>query len=184
MGTTTTTSNQTFNQNSTEYGSSKPVLDENSSYLRNWLYDALRLRAGTPSEATGAFATQGLQNINKAGDAKTAMIQRLATARGLGRTSLGGNAVINSQADRINEGTNFLNTEVPRYAEDMSSQRLKDLAGFVMTAPVGQETYGTQNSSGNSSGTTVQKTPLWQDLMGIASYLGGSFLGGKIGGKK
>lgn len=183
MATTTTTTKSDFEQQGTQYGTAKPVLDENTSFLRNWLYDALRLRAGTVPETTGAFAQNGLNKINAGGDAKKNIISSLVTSRGLGRTSAGTSAIANVEGDRVNQATNFLSTEVPMYQEQMQQGRLNDLAKFVMSAPVGQETFGQTQQSGTQNSTQTQKTSWWSDLLGIASYLGGSFLGGYGVGK-
>lgn len=183
MATTTTTSNSSFNQQGTEYGTAKPILDENTSFLRNWLNDVLRLRAGTTPETTAAYANAGVNNINAGADAKRSILSKLVTSRGLGRTSMGTNALAGIEGDRIGAITNFQNNDVPMYQEQMQQGRLNDLAKFVMSAPVGQETFGQTSSSGASNSEQKQKTSIWSDLLGIASYLGGSFLGGYGVGK-
>lgn len=133
---------QTTTTNSTN--TSTPLLDPQQQFLQSLIgNDAVNMdKAGAPD--LSGYEANGLQQINQASALKSKTASNLLAARGLSFSPSGVQNLINPEADRLSQSSQFL-SQIPLLQRQFQQQNLSQLMGAFGIMPKGSTT--TQNST-------------------------------------
>lgn len=122
------------------------------------------------------YQSQGLQDINKAGDASQVAIRNILAQRGLSFSPAAATSQVQQRVGQMGQQSQFLNG-IPLLQYQLRNQALQQAGGFANSERVGTSTHststGTQTGPGNMLGGAFAGIG-----SGIASTLGRRFANG------
>ncbi len=133
---------------STTEGVSSPELSANQNLLSDTFTQALLKRFNTDTDLS-RYSAGGLQEINRAGDARSKIINNLIASRGLSFSPAATTAQIGNENERLRGSTDFLNT-IPLLARQLKGQDISELIRGFSALPTASRTSSTTKQSGTS----------------------------------
>lgn len=171
--TTKTESNSTTNSNS----SLMPQYDDTTFDYRNRILSDLYDQTQNTPEMYNSYVSNGLQSINATDSARERITNQILSARGFGASPSAAYTRAAGQTFRLGQQANLL-TEAPLKIDQARQDRLKTLAGFFGSLPVGNTQNGTSTTKGTST-TTADP-----NVSGVGSALqSGASMAGFLVGK-
>lgn len=166
--------NQTGTQNQTFSGLNRytPEYDATGSNLRGILANMYTQRINELPSFMQNYKTMGLQGINEGAQSLRDTLSRTLAARGLSYSPAAATAEAGLESNRVAQGLEFTN-QIPLVQDQITQQRLGDLAGFFSRLPVG----GTTETSGTSQGTSTTSGTSSGSMTTPGNMLGGAFGG-------
>lgn len=130
--------------------STTPDLTGQQQFLENLIGDSAvnQYKAGAPD--LSGYTANGLQNINQASALKSKTASNIVASRGLSFSPSSVQNLINPEADRLQQSSQFLST-IPLLKRQFEQQNLDQLMQSFGIMPKGSTTTGTQTQTGNTN---------------------------------
>jgi hypothetical protein len=155
-----------------------PNLDPQQQFLQNLIGNTAANQVKNGPGDLSAYEAGGLQNINQAANLKSKTAANILASRGLSFSPSGVQNLINPEADRLNQSSQFL-SQIPLLQRQFQQQDLGQLMNAFGIMPKGS----TSITKGTTTGTPANPTAgllsgAGQGIFAALPYLKGMFGGG------